>query len=288
MPATRVLVLGATGMLGHEAVRVLADRHEVHAGARDLERARAADLPATLHHFDALEPASLDAVLEAAAPDVVLNAVGLVKQLEQASRPVPAIVLNSLLPHRLAEACSARGARLLHVSTDCVFAGALAAPAAYTEDDLPDARDLYGRSKLLGEVLAPGHLTLRTSIVGRELGRVTGLLEWFRHQPGPQVNGFTHAFFSGLTTRTLAGVIDELIARHPGLTGLYHVSSEPIDKHRLLSLLNAALQLGHEIRPFDEPRINRALDSSRFRADTGIEIPSWETMVHDLALEPAA
>ncbi|MGH2841138.1 MAG: dTDP-4-dehydrorhamnose reductase family protein [Solirubrobacteraceae bacterium] len=288
MPATRVLVLGATGMLGHEASRVLADRHDVHAAARDLERAHAADLPVTLHHFDALAPDSLRAVLDAAAPDVVLNAVGLVKQLEEASRPVRAITLNSLLPHRLAEACSARGARLLHVSTDCVFAGTLAPPAAYTEADVPDARDLYGRSKLLGEVTAPGHLTLRTSIIGRELGRVTGLLEWFLHESGPQLGGFTHAYFSGLTTRALARVIDELITDHPDLTGLYHVSSEAIDKHRLLSLLDAALERGHEIRPLDEPRINRALDSSRFRAATGIEIPSWEAMAHELATERAA
>ncbi len=288
MSATRVLVLGATGMLGHEAVRVLADRHDVHAAARDLQRARGADLPATLHAFDALHPDGIEAVLEAADPAVVLNAVGLVKQLQDASRPVPAITLNALFPHRLAEACSARGARLIHISTDCVFAGALAPPAAYTEDDVPDARDLYGRSKLLGEVLADGHLTLRTSIIGRELGRVTGLLEWFLHQPGPQVGGYTHAFFSGLTTRALARVIDELITGHSELSGLYHVSSEPIDKHRLLSLLDAALALGHEIRPVDEPRINRALDCSRFGAATGIEIPSWDAMAHDLAMEPAA
>jgi dTDP-4-dehydrorhamnose reductase len=277
----RALVLGATGMLGHQLLGVLGDRYEVHGTARDLERARRFALPAELHAFDAFAPDGLGPLLDEVRPALVVNAVGLVKQLEDASRPIPAIAINALFPHQLADACAAAGARLVHVSTDCVFSGALPPPGAYTEDDVPDARDLYGRTKLLGEVDQPGAVTLRTSIIGWELDRASGLLEWFASQDGATVSGFANAWFSGLTTRALSRVIGEVAAAHPELSGLYHVSAEPISKLDLLERLRDVLGSSAEIRPADEPRINRALDSTRFRAATGIEIPSWPAMLHE-------
>jgi dTDP-4-dehydrorhamnose reductase len=144
---------------------------------------------------------------------------------------------------------------------------------------VPDARDLYGRTKLLGEVLEPPGLTLRTSIIGRELDRASGLMEWFAAQDGKPVNGFTNAIFSGLTTEALAGVIETLLLERPDLTGLYHVAAEPISKYDLLLRLRDVLGLECEIRAVGEPRINRALDGSRFRRKTGIDVPSWDEML---------
>jgi dTDP-4-dehydrorhamnose reductase len=276
--AERVLVLGATGMLGHVVARRLATGFEVHSGVRDVERARRLGIAGELHAFDAMDGSAVD-LIAALRPAAVINAVGLVKQLEEASRPVPAITINALFPHVLAEASASAGARLVHVSTDCVFSGELAAPAAYSEDDAPDPKDLYGRSKLLGEVTAAPGLTLRTSIIGWEPERASGLLEWFASQRGNVVNGFTGAIFSGVTTETLAAVIDTVLRDHPDLSGLYHVSAEPISKLELLNRLADVLGMPCEIRPVDEPRINRALDSSRFREATGIEIPGWEDML---------
>ena len=149
---SRVLVLGATGMLGHVAVRVLAERADVVASVRDPDAALAHRLPAQLVAFEALRD-DVGELLERVRPEAVLNAIGLVKQLPAGQSPVSAIRLNALFPHELAEACAAVGARLVHVSTDCVFSGDLAAPGRYSEDDLADARDVYGRSKLLGEVV---------------------------------------------------------------------------------------------------------------------------------------
>jgi dTDP-4-dehydrorhamnose reductase len=266
-------------MLGHVVAERFDANFELHLGVRDVERARRLGVPGEAHAVDALDPAGAAALVERLRPAAVVNAIGLVKQLDEASRPVPAITVNSLLPHVLADAAARTGARLLHVSTDCVFSGALAPPAAYTEDDLPDAQDLYGRTKLLGEVSAPPALTLRTSIIGRELERASGLMEWFAGQQGATVNGFTNAIFSGLTTKALAAVMAELLVDHPDLTGVYQVSADPIDKYALLVRLRAALGVDCEIRPVDEPRINRALDSSRFRAATGIAIPSWDEML---------
>jgi dTDP-4-dehydrorhamnose reductase len=280
----RVLVLGATGMLGHEALRVLGGDFHVEGTARDPDAARALGIEAPLHRLDAASADDLDAALDAASPDVAVNCIGIVKQLEAASLPVPSITVNSLFPHQLAAACAARGIRTIHVSTDCVFDGELPPPAAYREDDLPDARDLYGRSKLLGEVDAPA-LTLRTSIIGPELERASGLLAWLVSQAGSEIRGFANAYFSGLTTTALAGVIGRAIRDAPELAGLYHVSSEPISKLDLVTALDRALGLGCTIVSADEPRINRALDSTRFRAATGIEIPSWEEMIASYAKE---
>jgi dTDP-4-dehydrorhamnose reductase len=277
----RVLVFGGGGMLGHEAIRVLGGDHDVSATVRDPAAAASQDLGAPLHAFDARRPEGLPSVLEASGAEVAVNCIGIVKQLPEGSQPVPAISVNSLFPHQLAEACAARGVRLVHVSTDCVFSGELPAPARYTEAHAADARDLYGRSKLLGEMDDPeaDALTLRTSIIGWELGRSTGLLEWLVSQRGQPIRGFANALFSGLTTRALARVIGTVIADLPQLRGLYQVSSEPISKYDLVAALNDALGLGCTIERVEEPRVNRVLDSGRFRAATGMTIPTWPEMI---------
>ena len=282
-----VLVLGATGMLGHQAAQVLGEQFEVHGTVRDPERAAAHGLNAPLHGFDAARPETLAGVLDATGAGVVVNCIGIVKQLEAASLPIPSIAINSLFPHQVAALCEARGTRLVHVSTDCVFSGELEPPARYTEDDPPDARDLYGRSKLLGEVTDGGALTLRTSIIGWELERASGLLEWLASQAGTRVRGFARAYFSGLTTRALAGVMAAVISDAPDLRGLYHVAAEPISKYDLLVALDEALGLGCTVERVEEPRINRALDPTRFVQATGFEIPSWESMISEYARERA-
>jgi dTDP-4-dehydrorhamnose reductase len=270
-------------MLGHAAVRALAEDFDVTASARDIGVAVTYGLPAELVTFDAGD--DLGALLDRVRPDAVLNAIGLVKQLPEGQSPEPAIRINALFPHQLAQACAQAGARLVHISTDCVFSGALAQPARYTEQDVPDARDIYGLSKLLGEVHDPGALTLRTSIIGRELARASGLLEWFAGRSGERVHGFTHARFSGLTTRELARVIRLVLLEQPDLTGLWHVAGEPIDKHTLLLALREVLGIDCEIVPRDDPVINRALDPTRFAHATGYRAPTWDEMLEEYAVQ---
>ncbi len=276
----RVLILGGTGMLGHEAISRFTPHFEIHASVRDPELAAQYELPATLHAFDAYEPQALTELLDVVDPAVVLNCIGIVKQLEDASRPLPAITLNSLFPHQLAAMCEHKGCRLIHVSTDCVFSGRLPLGQSYREEDEADARDLYGLSKLLGEVKEP-FLTVRTSIIGWELERASGLLAWFAGQKGKEVSGYRKAIFSGLTTRALSDVLVEVAQSYPALAGVYHVAAEPIDKFELLTMMRDRLDLDCSIRPVDEPTVNRALDPSRFRAATGIEAPAWDEMLDD-------
>jgi dTDP-4-dehydrorhamnose reductase len=226
-------------------------------------------------------PDQLTGVMADFRPEAVVNAAGIVKQRSSACDSIPSLEINALLPHRLAVLCAATGARLIHLSTDCVFSGR---KGNYREDDLPDAEDLYGRTKFLGEVRDGNCLTLRTSIIGRELARKKSLYEWFLAGEG-RVAGFRNAIFSGFTTLEMARIIELLLVDHPGARGMYHVSSEPITKYDLLHLFREAVLKPVEIVPDDTLVCDRSLDSSRFRGEFRYTPPDWRTMITELAGE---
>jgi dTDP-4-dehydrorhamnose reductase len=221
------------------------------------------------------QPDSLLAAFAQARPEVVINCVGLVKQLSNAEDPLVAVPINTLLPHRLARMCEVAGARLVHVSTDCVFSGK---QGNYTELDQADAQDVYGRSKLLGEVDYPHAVTLRTSIIGHELRSAHGLIDWFLSQQA-RVKGYTEAVFSGLPTCELARVVRDFVIPHASLRGVYHVAAEPISKHDLLQIVNREYGKNLQIEPDHKVKINRSLDASRFREATGYVSPAWPDLI---------
>lgn len=267
----RILVLGADGMLGHELVHQLTPWAEVAATTRrGVGR---------YGGVDARRPDSVVGVLADFRPDAVVNAVGLVKQLPDGQSHLAALEVNALWPHRLAALCRVAGARLVHVSTDCVFSGER---GGYTEDDVADARDVYGRTKLLGEVVDGSALTLRTSIIGLERGSRRSLVEWFLAQSG-QVKGYRRAIYSGVTTMELTRVVRLLLEDFPELHGLWHVASQPIDKYDLLSRLARALgRADAELVPDDEVVIDRSLRADRLREASGYQAPSWDHMLTEL------
>lgn len=282
----RFLVLGGDGMLGHQLLTTLGNRHDVRVTLRrDVTDYAVFDLFDNQNASYGVDVRSSDRLAEVFAdfrPEVVVNAVGIVKQRSSAKDALLNIEINSVLPHRLAVLCAASSARLIQISTDCVFSGRA---GGYTESDQPDPVDLYGRSKLLGEVAdAPHCITLRTSIVGRELGRKQGLLEWFLAQRGT-VRGFARARFSGLSTLELSRVIEQVAVKHPAMHGLYHVSAEPIDKASLLGLFKASFGASVEVEPDPSVVIDRSLDSGRFRAETGYRVPPWPDMVAEMACD---
>jgi len=276
----RVLVLGAAGMLGHKLLQRLRTDHEAAGTIRDaapnagLSRA----LPGVKLYpgVDASDLASLERAVDDWNAQVLVNCIGIIKQSKAASDPLPSIAINSLLPHQLAQIAAARGARLVHFSTDCVFSGRR---GNYVEGDEPDPVDLYGRSKLLGEVAAPNALTLRTSIVGRELRGHLGLIDWFLSQRGGRINGYVRALYSGLTTLAAADLVAWLIRAHPALQGLWQVSGEPISKFDLLQIVKRVYRLDIDIAPDEQFVCDRRLDSTRFRQRTGWRPPSWADMI---------
>ncbi len=279
---TRILILGASGMLGQSLFHYFgqrADRYSVYGAVRRRPEpwpwSGSGEL---IERVDALDIDSVARALDQARPQVVINCIGVVKQLAAASDPLTAIPVNSLFPHRLAGLCRLAGARLIHISTDCVFDGT---KGSYTEDDPPSASDLYGLSKFLGEVRDPGSLTLRTSIIGHELYTKVGLVEWFLAQAGP-VRGYANALYTGFPTVELARIIDEHLLPRPQLHGLYHVSSEAISKYDLLQLVKQFYGRPTVIERDETVRIDRSLRSERFRAATGFRPRSWPQMIEQM------
>lgn len=280
----RILILGGGGMLGHRLLQTFQQEFETWSTLRGTvsayERYAVFDPKRTLGGVDVLNVDAVTEVMAKVRPDVVINCVGIIKQLAAAKDPFLSVAVNSLLPHRLHRLCQATGARLIHFSTDCVFSGR---SGHYTEDDPSDALDLYGRSKFLGETASEGAVTIRSSIIGRELGSASGLVEWFLSQRGRRVEGYRRAIYSGFTTHEMARIVRMIVLEHQELSGTLHVSSEPINKYDLLMLIRRAYGIDVEIVPDDGVQIDRSLDSTRFRRLTGYVPPSWPQMIEEMA-----
>jgi len=280
----KVLILGSAGMLGHKLYQVLTPIFDVTGTIRgaysDISSYGFFQQSRIVPDVDALEISRVEKVIEETSPDVLINSIGIVKSLEQKTGMLPNIRLNSLLPHQLYQICQAKGIRLIHVSTDCVFSGR---KGNYREDDPSDAEDTYGKTKYLGEVNGAGALTIRTSLIGRELAGTKNLLEWFLSNQGSRVQGFTNAIFSGFPTIHLSRIIADIITEHQNLSGLYHISSEPISKFKLLTLIKKAMEFNMEIEEYPDFHCDRSLDSTLYRKETSFTAPSWEKMVDELA-----
>lgn len=276
----RILVLGASGMIGSAMFRVLGECTDWDVfGTLRVADSKRFFLPAAadslLSGVDAEKPEALVRVFARMKPEVVINCIGLTKHHKEAEDPQLALPLNALLPHRLADLCAVSGARLIHVSTDCVFAGT---KGGYTEGDAPDATDVYGKAKHLGEVDYPHAITLRTSTIGHELQSHYGLLEWFLTQQGI-CKGFSRAIFSGLPNTEFARVVRDVVIPHPEMHGLYHVGADPIGKYELLKLIAGVYGKQIEIVRDDEFKIDRSLDSGRFNRATGYKAAGWPELI---------
>lgn len=279
-----VLIMGCTGAVGHVLLAQLSlrDDLDVYGTVRVSEDLSKWFAPQVVKNIrggvDAHDIDSVISVVNEIQPDVVINCIGIIKQVITKDDAFLAIMINALLPHRIATICKNVGARLIHLSTDCVFSGK---DGNYNESMPADAVDLYGRSKCLGEVEYSNCVTLRKSVIGHELKGGHGLLEWFLAQEG-WVKGFTNAIYSGVTAHELARVIGDYVLSNEKIEGIYHVSSSPISKYALLELIAKRYRKNIEIERYEGIRLNRSLDSTKFRNDTGYLPPSWEKMVDDM------
>jgi dTDP-4-dehydrorhamnose reductase len=276
----RVLVLGATGMLGNAVLRVM---HEAQ-GLEVFGTVRSSSVPSSfsnkmaktvITNCDVTNHDNLLKLFAKVRPNVVINCIGLIKQLAVADDPLITLPINAELPHRLASLCILADARLVHMSTDCVFSGS---KGNYKESDISDATDLYGKSKYLGEVDYPHAITIRTSIIGHELQSANGLIGWFLSQHG-SCRGFRRAIFSGLPTVVLAKVIRDIVLPKTELKGLYHVAARPISKYDLLKLVAEVYGKTIEIVPDDNLVIDRSLNPEKFNQATGYVVPEWVDLI---------
>ncbi len=260
----RVLVLGAYGMLGHKLLDKLSGRYEVYGTARVRKKYTSlstAKDDRIISGVDALKPGSVCGVVDRLAPEVIINCIGLIKQLGASTDPVDMMHLNSVLPHKLANIAKEHDARLIHFSTDCVFSGK---NGMYTITDRSDAEDLYGKTKYLGEVPYGNCLTIRSSIIGPELGTKNGLLEWFLSQGGKTISGYKNAIYSGFTTLEMSRIVSMCLDRFPNLHGVWQVASSPISKFDLLTIINEKMDLGVNIEPDYGFICDRSLDGSEW------------------------
>lgn len=280
----RILVLGGDGMLGHQVFLTLSKHYEVRV---TLHQPLAAYEALNLYNYDnayaGIDVQNFESLLDVFTnfkPEAVINAIGIVKQRKLAKEAIACLRLNALLPHLLSQLCRLIGSRLVHISTDCVFSGK---KGDYRESDTADADDLYGRTKLLGEVHEPHCITIRSSIIGLELSRKTSLIEWFLAQKG-EINGFTKAIYTGLTTKEMSRLIEGLLMNHSELHGLWHVASQPINKYNLLTLLSSKLaRTDVKILPDNSFTCDRSLNGQQFEKVTGYKAPSWDSMLDELA-----
>ena len=280
----RLLILGGSGMLGHQLWRGLHAQHDTWVTLRrpvaDFAVHNLFDEAKAIQFDDITDDTALERALGQAKPEAVINCVGLIKQRDEASDEALTLRVNAEFPHRLAKRCGEAGARLIHFSTDCIFAGT---KGNYTESDPSDAADLYGQSKHQGEVADAHSATLRTSVIGHELATNLALLDWFLSQRGQAISGFTKAIYSGFTTLEMSRIVDRILTQYPDLSGVWHVASAPISKFDLLKICQIKLGWEGVIEPNDEFVCDRSLNADRFNQATGYTPPSWEAMISELA-----
>ncbi|MFA5592081.1 MAG: SDR family oxidoreductase [Micavibrio sp.] len=275
-----ILVIGATGMLGHKLALKLSRRYKVAASVRGAAPAFFAphlcDRLEIIEGIDAFRPETAEQAIRAVKPDYVLNCVGIVKQLAEAKDPVTSITVNALFPHQLEKLAEKHDFKLIHFSTDCVFSGK---KGPYSQTAPSDVNDLYGMTKFLGEVSGPRALTLRSSIIGREFASPTGLIEWFLAQKGGAIKGYGKALYTGLTTNAMADLVTYLIEHKPALSGLYQVASEEISKYDLLQLVNETAESGVSIEKDEDFFCDRRLDGKEFHKASGWSAQPWPDMI---------
>jgi len=282
----KVLILGSAGMLGHKLYQVLIKEFDVAGTIRgnydSISRYGFFRKPDIIPDVNAQNITTIEEAIEKTKPAVVINCIGILKSPKETQDRLTNIWINALFPQQLYRMCREKNIRLIHMSTDCIFSGT---KGNYKETDTPDAGDVYGKTKYLGEITEEGALTIRTSIIGRELTTSDNLVEWFLSNHGKKVNGYTNAIFSGFPTICFAPIIANIIAREQKLCGLYHISSKPISKYQLLALIRKKMKLNIDIEEYPHYCCDRSLDSSLYQNNTGFKPPAWEDMTDEFVLD---
>lgn len=283
----KILIIGGNGMLGHKLVSEFQKNNEVWTTLQkefsNFKKFGIFDQKKTFSGIDVKVTSDVENIIKEVEPDIIFNAVGIVKQRNDSKNITETLEINSIFPHKLAELAKKYKSKLILFSTDCVFNGI---KGNYTESDQPDAADLYGISKRFGEINSDNCLTIRTSIIGRELISTHSLLEWFLSQTNKKVLGYENAIFSGFPTIVLAEIFKNMLDNFISLNGIYHISSTPINKYELLKLIKKYYEMEVEIEPFGDFRIDRSLDSEKFKKKTNFVSETWEKMIQKMVNDP--
>lgn len=255
----KILVLGASGMLGHKVFEVLSKYREYFVF----------DAP----NVDAKKIETFKKVIEKVRPEVVINCIGIKDNSPEI------FLVNSQFPNLVAEICRENKIRLITISTDGVFDGK---KGNYKESEVPNCKDIYGISKCLGEINDGRALTIRTSLIGHELKTNVGLLDWFLDLRTNSVLGYKNAVFSGITTLELAEVLARKIIPNEKISGIYHFSGKPISKYELLKIIADVYDKKIKIKPDIKTKINRSLNSTKLRGIIDYNLPNWSDLIQKM------
>ena len=283
----KVCVLGSGGLLGHMLIRVLSGPHDVYGSTREKVSkysplARFLPVEKWIDEVDAAEPSSIKRVFEKNQFDIAINCIGLIKQRSDQVDDRLMMSVNGEFPHKLAEIANSSGARVIQISTDCVFSGI---KGNYVETDTPDPVDTYGRSKLLGELNDSTNVTIRTSHIGPELGRHTSFFDWVLGSENQTVNGYMGAIYSGFSTRVSAQLIGVLLERFDLYGNVWHLASKPISKFELIELINSVFDLKIQLVEDRQYTCDRSLKMDSLNKRFEFTAPTWRAMIEAMHLD---
>jgi dTDP-4-dehydrorhamnose reductase len=273
-------------MLGHRLFLSLKDDHDVRFTYRSAKTDAERDFVQnhslhSIENIDVTDTIRLEEEIKKFQPTLVINCTGVIEKETIKNQPHLAYSINSVFPHKAAALGLKHQYRFIHISTDCIFDGE---SGNYKEDSPVKPEGDYAISKQLGEVTQMENtLTIRASIIGRELGRNKSLVEWFLNNS--KVGGYENVFFSGLPTFTLSKIIIHDLIPSMDLYGLIHISSNKISKLKLLELINEKYKLGKLINPTIGPELNRHLNSEYYSKIFSKKVPDWNEIITDLLLD---
>lgn len=275
-----MLILGADGMIGHKMAQSLS-HFDPYLNSRSHSNYLQEHFPnSTLFNFDFLNQ-NIEDLLEKTLPDYIINAVGITTRRGSTDNKETNL-LNSQLPKKIDFWCEENQKKQIHFSTDCVFSGD---KGNYNDLDLPDAKDDYGKSKGDGEINSNSTLTIRSSVIGREIYNKTELLEWVISNKNKKIKGFDNAVYSGVTSLWMSKTVNEIIKNYPDLYGIYNISTPPISKYDLIAKINIYFKLNIELERDSSYYSNKSLNSDRFFTETNFTKPNWDEMLNDLYLD---
>ena len=281
----KILLLGGGGLAGNTFIKYfLSFKNRYSIGVTFSEHESNYNLNldnqsiSTFYNINAFKYNLVSSVINDYKPQVIINTIGLTKRISNTIDPKLSIYLNSYFPHLLLKTSNEKDIKLIHLSTDCIFSGY---NGNYSEDSIPDALDIYGKTKFLGELNEKNALTLRTSILGPEIRRFLGIYSWFINQK-TDVFGFDKAFFSGITSLELAKIIFHIIDHNYDLYGIYNLASEKISKFELLNIIKKIKKMNINIIKSDSEIYDRSLNNKKFRSVSEYKVPNWENMILDL------
>jgi len=272
----RILILGIDGMIGHKIAQSLSQDYEVIGSTRkDVNHQKIGLNNCLLYKKDFIID-DQNVFFNKISPDVIINCIGITTRRGISRNMSNTDFINSRFPHKISEWVSIKNRRLIHFSTDCVFSGK---KGDYLDDDKPDANDIYGMSKAKGEIDNNSSLTLRCSMIGREIYNHTELFEWLYSMKNKDIEGYANVIYSGVTTFWMGDVIKKILKNNISLSGIYNISSEPISKYHLLLKLSDAFKLNVNVSANLNIKSNKVLNSKKFAEITGIIPPNWDDLI---------